>query len=82
MIGTSSLCAVIAGISIVSADVRMQIANVIAGDPAGEVSAMTFRVLDFGRTFAGAAADYRAANAPLVGFGIAAVVLTIVMFRT
>lgn len=82
MLGASSLCAVVAGMSILSADVRSLIGNLIAGDPGGDLSAAALRLQDYSHALVRAAADYRAANAPLVGFGVVAVVLAFLMFRT
>jgi len=82
MVGTSSLCTVIAGVSIISPDVRAGIANAFAGDPSGQLTAMASRASDFVRVLVNVAGDYRADNTPLVGFGILALVLTVMMFRT
>ena len=82
MVSAGSLCTLVAGTSIISPQVRAAIGNVMAGDPAGQFGAMTSRALDFVHTFSSVAADYRADNTPLVGFGILALVLTVMMFKT
>ena len=82
MVGASSLCTVIAGMSIISPDVRAEIANAMAGDPAGQLNAMASRALDFAHVLVRMAGDYRPDNTPLVGFGIVTLVLTVMMFRT
>jgi len=81
LISVSSLCAVIGGLSLVSADVRTQIANAIAGGTSGQLSAMAFRTQAFGHALVSAANDYHLTNAPLLGFGIIAIVLFFLMFR-
>jgi hypothetical protein len=81
MVGASSLCAVIAGMSIISEDVRSQIANAIAGKP-NELGAMAFRAQAFGQELVRTAGDYRLTEAPVMGFGIVAIVLCVLMFRT
>jgi len=82
MVGASSLCTLVAGMSIVNPAVRAEIANVIAGDPAGQFGAMVSRGLDLVQVAVKVAGDYRPDNTPLVGFGIVALVLTFMMFRT
>jgi hypothetical protein len=81
MVGASSLCVLIAGTSFISPEVRAEIANAIAGDPAGRLSAMVSRALDFGHVFVRVAGDYRPDNTPLVGFGVVALVLTVMLVR-
>ena len=81
MIGASSFCTVIAGMSIISPDVRAELANAIAGDPAGQLGAMTSRAFAFVHMLASVAGDYRPDNTPLVGFAIVALVLTGMMSR-
>ena len=81
MVGASSLCTVIAGVSIISPDIRAEIARAISGDAAGQLGAMASRALDFAHVLVRVAGDYRTDNAPLVGFGILAVVLTVMMAR-
>ena len=80
MVGASSLCTVIAGVAIISPDARAQIAHAIS-DAAGQLGAMASRALDFAHVLVRVAGDYRTDNAPLVGFGILAVVLTVMMAR-
>jgi hypothetical protein len=81
MAGASSLCMLIAGMSIISPDLRPQIASAV-GDPAGQLGTMASRALDYGHVFARVARDYGGDNTALAGFGIVAVVLTIMMFRS
>jgi len=81
MITASSVGAVVAGTAIVNTDIRTLLANAMVGDPA-ELSAMAVRAQVLGRELVRAAADYRAANGPMVGFAIFALVLTFLMFRT
>ena len=82
MVGASSFCTLIAGLSIISPEVRTQIGNVIAGDPAGQLSAMASRAVDYGNLVLRVARDYSPDNTPLVGFGIVALVLTVMMARS
>ena len=82
MVGASSVCTLIAGMSIINPAVRAEIANAIAGDPAGQLSAMASGALDFVHGLVRVAADYRLDTTPLVGFGIVALFLTVMMFRT
>lgn len=82
MIGASSVCSVIAGLSIISPDVRAQIVNAMAGDSMGQLGAMAFRMLDFAHRFVHLANDYRLDNTPMGGFAILAAVLAFMMFRT
>jgi len=80
MIGTTSLCTVIAGVLIISPpDVRAKIVKAIADDPAGHVSAMASRALDFVHMLSPMLADYRGDNLPIVAFGGVALVLTVMM---
>jgi hypothetical protein len=81
MVGASSLCALIAGTSIISPEVRAEIANAIAGDPAGRLGAMASRALDFVHVFVRVVGDNRPDNTPLLGFGIVALVLTVMLVR-
>ena len=81
MVGASSLCAVVAGVSIISPDIRAEIARAVSGDAAGQLSATMSRAFDFARLMIRVAGDYRTDNAALVGFGILAVVLTVMMAR-
>jgi hypothetical protein len=81
MVGASSLCALIAGTSIISPEVRAEIANTVAGDPAGRLSAMASRALDLVQVWGSVVGDYRPDNTPLFGFGIVALVLTVMLVR-
>lgn len=82
MVGATSLCGLIAGMSIISPDVRTQIANAFAGDPGGQLSGMASRALDYGQLLLRVARDYSPDSTPLVGFGIVALVLTVMMARS
>ena len=82
MVGAGSLCTLVAGASIISPDVSAAIGNAIAGDPAGQLTAVASRALGFMHTVSGVAGDIGVDTTPLVGFGILAVVLTVMMFRT
>jgi len=82
MVGASSLCTLVAGLSIINPAVRAEIANVIAGDPGGQLSAGVSRALDFAQVLVRMAGEYRPDSTPFVGFGIVALVLTVMMFRT
>jgi len=81
MISASSIFAVLAGLSVFSEEVRGPLTRILGGD-AADVSAMALRTQDFWHALTRAATDYAAANRPLVGFGVVAVVLAILMFRT
>lgn len=81
MVGAASLCMVIAGISIISPDIRTHVTTAI-GDPAGQLSAMTSLALDYGHSLVRAARHYGGDNTELAGFGVVAVVLTFMMFRS
>ena len=82
MVGAGSLCTLIAGVSIVSPDVGGEIARTIGGDGGGQLGAMASRAFDSAHILVRAAGDYRVDNAPLVGFAILAVVLTVMMARS
>jgi hypothetical protein len=79
MVGASSLCTLIAGVSIISPDLRAEMASAIGG--AGQLSAIASRALDFAHGIVRMAGDYRLDADPLVGFGILALVLTVMMVR-
>ena len=81
MVSAGGLCALLAGTSIISPEVRGAIANVMAGDPAGQLSATASRAVEYMHTLSGIVGDYRLDNTPLVGFGILALVLTVMMVR-
>ena len=81
MIGVSSVCSVLAGLSVFSVEVRAWIANLLAGDPAGEVSTMAFRAQGFGHEVVRSLNVYRAENGPMVAFGVVAVLLALLMFK-
>ena len=82
MVGASSLCTLVAGVSIISPDLRAQMASVIAGDTTGQLSAMASRAVDFVGAYVRMAGVYNPDTTPLVGFGLVALVLGVMMFRT
>jgi hypothetical protein len=82
MIGTTSVCTLIAGVSIISPDVRAGIVKAIGDDPAGYFSAIASRGVDLAHMLSRTLADYRADNLPVMGFGIVALVLTVMMARS
>jgi hypothetical protein len=82
MLGAGSIGVVFAGLWMLSPDVRERVALALADDPSRQLYDVVFRVQTFGHVFLRAVSDYRDANAPLVGFGIVAVVLAILMFKT
>jgi hypothetical protein len=81
MVGATSLCSLIAGVSIISPEIRTQLANTMATDAGTQVSAMASRVLDYGNLALRLARDYGGDNTPLVGFGIVAIFLAFMMFK-
>lgn len=81
VVGASGLCTLVAGISIISPDVRTQV-NAFAGDPAVHLSAVASRALDYGNVLLRAAGDYTPDSTPFMGFAIVAVFLTFMMFRS
>jgi len=70
-----------AGVSIISPDVRAQIAAAMAGDSMGQLSAMASRAFDLVHTCVNGLGGYGGENMPLAGVGILAVVLAFMMFR-
>jgi predicted SpoU family rRNA methylase len=82
MIGAGSLGAVVVGMSMVNASVRTTVANVIAGDAGGDLSALAFNVQSYSHEWMRMVSDYRAANGPMVAFGVVAVCLAVLMFKT
>ena len=81
VVSASSFCTVIAGISVISPDVRTQVTTAI-GDPAGQLGAMVSYALQYGEQFLRVARQYGGDNTPLAGFGIVAVFLAFMMFRS
>jgi hypothetical protein len=81
MVRASSLFTLVAGMSIISPDVRTQV-NAFAGDPAVQLSALASRALDYGNMLARVAGDYTPDSTPLMGFAIVAAFLTFMMFRS
>ncbi len=82
MLGATTISTLLGGASLISPEVRAAIANAIAGDPAGQLGAMTSRVVDFAHGVTSMASAYTGDNTPLVGFGILALFLTIMMTRS
>jgi hypothetical protein len=81
MVGAGALCTLIAGMSVISPDVRAQV-NAFAGDPAVHLSGLASRALDYGNMLARVAGDYAPDSTPFMGFAIVAVFLTFMMFRS
>jgi hypothetical protein len=81
MVSASSLCMVVAGISTISPDVRLQVTNAL-GDPAGHLSATVSYALQYGDLFLRTIRQYGGDNTPLAGFAVVAVFLTVMMFRS
>lgn len=81
MVGASSLFTLMAGMSIISPDVRVAITSAIPGD-AAQLSAMASRAFGFVHTLVGVAGDYVPDSTPILGFGIVALVLTVMMTKT
>lgn len=81
MVGASGLCAMVAGVSIISPDIRAQV-NAFAGDPVVQLSALASRAMDYGNILVRAAGDYAPDSTPFMGFAVIAVVLTLMLFRS
>lgn len=81
MVGASSICTVIAGVSMIDPNLRAQMAGAFAGDSGVPLAAMAARALDAVHAFVHLAADYVPDSTPLLGFGIVAVVLTAMLIR-
>ena len=81
MVGASAFCTLVAGVSIISPDVRVQV-DAFAGDPLVHLSALATRALDYGNMVVRAAGDYTPDSTPFMGFALVAVVLTLMMFRS
>ena len=81
MVSASSICMVIAGVSVISPDVRVQVTTAI-GDPAGQLSVVVSHALHYGDLLVRTARLYGGDNTPLAGFAIVAVFLTFLMFRS
>ena len=82
MVGAGSICTLIAGMSVISPDVRSQLANAMAGDAPSQLSALASRAQEYGHLVLRTARDLSPDNTPLLGFAIVAVVLGVLMFRT
>ena len=76
-----AVCVIVAGLAMISPEVRGYLAKMFSGD-ATDVTQLANRGHDFVRDTVKAAREYRANNAPMVGFGVVAVVLAFLMFRT
>lgn len=81
MVGAGGLGTLAAGMWIVSPEVRTHV-SAFAGDPAVQLSALASRALDYGNMLVRVAGDYTPDSTPLMGFGLVAVVLTFMMFRS
>ena len=80
-VGASGLCMLVAGMAIISPDVRAHV-NALTGDPVVHVSALVSRALDSGNMLVRAAGGYTPDSTPFMGFALVAVVLTFLMFRS
>ena len=82
MIATSGLCALIGGVSVISPEVRNQIANATAADAASHLNGLVSGALEYGNTFVRMARDLGGDGTHIMGFAVVALVLTVAMFRT
>lgn len=82
MVGATSLCTVAAGVSIINPQIRAQIAAAIGDGATGQLAAMASHATDFLHTLTQLAGDNFPGNAPLAGFAIVAVALTVMMVRS
>jgi hypothetical protein len=82
MIGASSFFTVIAGMSFLSEEFRAIVVGLLAGDRGGQLTALAFKAQSVGHDLVRSAAEYRANNAPMLAFGVVAVVLAFLMFKT
>jgi hypothetical protein len=81
MLAVTSLCAAMAGASIISPDVRAQVVAAVSGDSMGQLSAGTSRAFDLVHTSLSFVGIYGGDNMQVAGIGIVAVVLAFMMFR-
>jgi hypothetical protein len=82
MMSTSGVCALVAGIWVLSPDLRTQLANTSGGDLADQVRVTMARAESYSYEFLGVAAGDQAADPMLVGFLIVAGVITVLMLRS
>ena len=75
MMSTSGLCALVAGIWILSPDLRVQIANASGSELSSQVRVTIARAETYGYEFLGLVSGDQAADPLLVGFAIGAVVI-------
>ena len=81
LLTTVAIAILVAGLALISPDVRGYLAKIVSGD-ATEVTLLAHRAQDLTRDVIKAVNEYRANNVPMVGFGVVAVVLAFLMFRT
>jgi hypothetical protein len=81
MVGAGGVFTLVAGMSIISPDVRTQV-NAFAGDPAVHLSGLASRAMDYGTMLARTFGDYTPDSTPFMGFAIIAVFLTFMMARS
>jgi hypothetical protein len=82
MLTAGSALALIAGLLVIDADVRQQLALRLASNPATELAATGDRVRAIASVIFVAAREQTLAHAPLAIFTLAAVVLVLFMLRT
>ena len=81
MVGAGSLCTLVAGMSVISPDIRTQV-TAFAGDPGVQLGALASRVMEYGNMVTRLAGDYTPDSTAFMGFAIVAVFLTFMMFRS
>jgi hypothetical protein len=82
MLTAGSALALIAGLLVVDADVRQQLAMRLSSNPATELAATGDRVRTIASVIVVAAREQTLAHAPLAIFTLVAVVLVLFMLRT
>lgn len=81
VLSASGLCLLVGGAAAISDDVRLHVLNVVSGDR-GELATITAPAHRAAHAVASTLADVQAAPQAVVAFGLGAVVLFILMFRT
>ena len=81
MLGAGGLFTLVAGASVISPDVRLQV-NAFAGDPGVQLGALVSRTVDYGHMLLRAAGEFAPDSSPFMGFAVVAVFLTFMMFRS
>jgi len=82
IVGATTFSTLLGGVWMISPDLRAAIGNVFTGNPADRLGALLSPAIDFVHGLARMASDYSSDNAPLVGFGIVAVFLTVMMAKS